>query len=325
MRLSELELTDVFLASGHVEYRPRGGISAPRLPVPDDCKDDVADLRAKLDKIRTEKGMREFSLTHDKITYRVGVMDDFAFEPVYVLNRSTPQMPRVDHLGLSDSILNVLRDGSKRGLIVIAGDQRQGKTTSALVMLIDRMMSVGADGLVLQDPPELNVEGMYGSNRLYVQPVNGVSGYSQAAQQAMRFGINNILFGEIRRRDVAGSTSNAATALDISKAGCFIIATTHGSSVVDTVARLIELAADGMSNLESARAAVADSLLAVIWQQLEPKEQYQGKSTGMRVVTRVLECADEQDRSAVTSIIRNGKLEQLEGMIERQAERKLWS
>jgi Tfp pilus assembly pilus retraction ATPase PilT len=323
LRLRDLVLTDLFVASDHVEYRERGGGNAPRLTVPDEYMDDVNAVRAKCAEIFTEHRAAQFSILHDQMMYRVGVMEDVDYHPIYVLNRAGITIPDVGSLGLSENILKLLRDPKASGFIAIGGPQRNGKSTSALAMTIYRITQTGVDGVVLQDPPEFNVAGKYGTGRLYVVPVDGVSGYSKAAQQAMRWGMNTFLFGEIRRRDVAGSTSNAAVALDMAESGGLVIGTQHGSSVEDTILRLIELAAEGMSSLDAARAAVAKSLSIVIYQRLEAVT-FPGGKTVVRVEADVLDLTNDADSGAIRNVIRSGQLEQLKGLMQSQRDRSLF-
>lgn len=323
-RLRDLVLTDLFVAPDHVEYRERGGGNAPRLSMPNEYMDDVEAIRAKCAELVAQQHVTEFSLQHDGIMYRVGVMEDVDFRRIFVLNRAGGTLPDIASLGLSDNILKLLRDPNASGLVIIGGSQRNGKTTSANVMTIYRVEQTGTDGVVLADPPEFDLAGKYGAGRLYVQPVEGVSGYSKAAQRAMRWGMNTMLFGEVRRRDVAGSTSNAATAFDMAEAGCFVIGTTHGSTLVDTILRLIELAADGMSSLEAARHAVAKALSVVIHQRLVAVEFPGGRKAGMRVEADVLDLTNAVDSNAIRNVIRSGQVEQLNGLINAQRDRDLF-
>ncbi|WNL48550.1 ATPase, T2SS/T4P/T4SS family (plasmid) [Dyella sp. BiH032] len=322
-KLRDLPLTDLYIGSDHIEYRDKPGAHAPRLVVPEEYRADIEAVRAKCNELFRDHRRYEFALPYDGVLYRVGVMDDVTFEPIFVLNRTPDELPPFDALGLPQYIERLLADPSARGLVVFAGDQRQGKTTSATVSLVYRMVEVGTDALALQDPIECNIGGMHGNYRLYLQPVDGVTGYAKASQRAMRFGMTTILYGEIRRGD-HGGRSNAAPALDLAEAGCFILATTHGSTIVDTLTRLVEMTSESMTDANAARAALSKALAAVVWQELERFSRPDG-SQGIRVHTQVLDVTDPQDADAIRATIKSGNFSQLPTLIQSQANRKLWS
>lgn len=323
VRLRELELVDLYIAKDHREYRNRAGANAPRLPVPDGYTLELDVVREKCAALFKEYGRYEFALPHDGALYRVAVMDDVTWEPIFVLNRAPDELPALGMLGIPASVIATIRDPDARGMIVISGDQRQGKTTSASVMTIHRLETVGGLALALQDPIESNIAGTHGSGRLYLQPVKGVSGYSEAAQRAMRFGMTTILYGEIRRGDQPGSVSNAAAAFDLAESGCLILTTTHANSILDTITRLVDLVADGMADTAAARASVAKSLRAVIWQRLEHVRLPNGAPAGTRVVTHTLDLSDPTDKQAIANAIAEGAFKNLPGLIDRQARRHL--
>src|SRR6185437_2711400 len=117
-RLRDLVMTDLFVAPDHVEYRERGGGNAPRLSMPTEYMDDIEAIRAKCAEIVAQQHVTEFSLQHDNIMYRVGVMEDVDFRRIFVLNRAGGTLPDIATLGLSDNILKLLRDPNASGLVI---------------------------------------------------------------------------------------------------------------------------------------------------------------------------------------------------------------
>jgi Tfp pilus assembly pilus retraction ATPase PilT len=304
MMLAELPLIDLYIGEDFSEYRDMPGDDAPRLVVPAEYADEIEAIRAKCYRLFGEHKQKEFAFPHGKDLYRVTAIPDVTFQPILILSRAAGKIPLLSELGLPEHIARIVVDKDARGLILIGGDQGAGKTTTMAAMLIERMTKLGGFGLALQDPIENNLRGVHGGGRIIQQPVEGITGYAQAAVTAVRARMKTISFGEIRR-DPEGL--NASTAIDLAGSGCLIFATIHGTNLHATIERLIELASPKMG--DQTAAAVAGALTAVLWQRLE--------TGGKHVRTDITGLS--------RSLIRENKLHLLTSLAQQQASRKLWS
>lgn len=314
MRLADLPLIDLYLGEDFSEYRDMPGDDAPRRVVPADYGAEIGVIRMKCYQLYTDHKQKEFALPHDGILYRVTAIPDVTYEPILILSRAADTVPPLRDLGLPAHIASIINDKNARGLILICGDQGAGKTTTMAAMLIERASALGGFVLALQDPIENNMRGLHGNGRVIQQPVEGVTGYAQAALTAVRARMKTISFGEIRR-DPEGL--NASTAIDLARSGCLILATIHASTLQGAIERLIELATPNMG--EETPSIVADALTAIVWQRLDTS----GKR--VRPVITGLSLTESEEATGIRSLIREKKLHQLVSLAQQQAQRKLWS
>ena len=313
MALSELPLIDLYIGQDFADYRDQSGDDAPRLTVPARYADEIAEIRAKCIKLYHDHKQREFALPHGSDLFRVTAIPDVTYDPILILSRAAPDVPPFGSLGLPDHIAHIVTDKHARGLLLIAGDQGAGKTTTMAVLLAERVRALGAFGLALQDPVENNIRGLHGDGRIIQQPVEGVTGYADAALTAVRARIKNISFGEIRS-DAHGI--NASTAIDLARSGCLIMATIHASSMEQAMDRLVEAARIRLGN--EAPKVVADALTAVLWQRLDVT----GRKT--RAVITGLSFIEADDGNALRNVVRDNKLHQIDSFVQQQKARFLW-
>jgi Tfp pilus assembly pilus retraction ATPase PilT len=314
MPLADLPLIDLYIGEDFSEYRDKPGDDAPRLVVPEQYAEEVRQIRAACYHLYKEHKQKEFAFPHGDDLYRVTAIPDVTYEPILILSRAADTVPPLNSLGLPAHILSIITDKDARGLILIGGDQGAGKTTTMAAMLIERITALGGFGLALQDPIENNMRGLHGQGRIIQQPVEGVTGYAQAALTAVRARMKTISFGEVRR-DPEGL--NASTCVDLASSGCLILATIHASTLQGMIERLIELATPNMG--DKTPNAVADALTAIVWQRLDTSGKH------VRPVMTALSLADEQEATAIRALIRDKKLHQLSSFAQQQATRKLWS
>lgn len=314
MQLADLPLIDLYLGVDFSEYRDKPGDDAPRLVVPDECMTEIHAVREHCRALYTKSQQDEFNLPHGNDLYRVTVIPDVTLEPIFILSRASSRIPPYAELGLPEHVTAIVRDKDARGLILIGGEQGSGKTTTMGAMQIERISTLGGFGLALQDPIENNLRGQHGKGRIIQQPVEGITGYAKSAQTAVRARMKTISFGEIRR-DPGGI--NASTAIDLSLAGCFILATIHANTAAGTIERLIELATPSYKD-ETAN-QVASALLAIIWQRLEKTDRK------VRPVITAISLRDNTEADGIRSLIREKQLHQLTSLAQQQATRRLWS
>jgi len=207
----------------------------------------------------------DFAIEYNGIFYRGYRMA--AREGEIVKLRIIPRESReLDDVGLHPNILKHLRDGNimKSGLFLVIGSAGNGKSTTCAALVKDRLRRDGGVCIAIEDPPEFYLEGSWGEGRCYQNEVKE-GGFARAVRGAMRaypVGVRNImLIGEIRDSDTAGEALNAALS------GCLVIATIHGSSVIEGLQRLESLAA-GRVPIEEARLKLASAFRGCIHQRL---------------------------------------------------------
>lgn len=127
-----------------------------------------------------------------------------------------------------DKIATVLR--SPHGLILVSGRTGAGKTTTlySLVSMLDLRSSVAVS---IEDPVEFNLPGL---RQLEVGEHRGLT-MSQGLRIFLRMDPDVILVGEIRDRESAVATAQAALA------GRLVIATIHAKDAASTIEALIHL------------------------------------------------------------------------------------
>jgi twitching motility protein PilT len=310
-RLSELEFSDVYLsATGDQVFLT--GVPGPNprkmTLVPATAVEDVHLLWTLIN--RTADDRQDFAIEHDGMSYRVSAikghhalwfccrklgkavrtLQDCKFHPVLVR----------ELMGLG---------ARQKGLILFSGGFGDGKTTSAAGLLQAYLCHYGGVGYTIEDPPEMPLDGAHGQHGFCFQTEavrddHGEADFAQSLIQTKRHSPRYILLGEIRSPDAASQALRAAMM------GRVIISTIHAGSVIETLQSLLKIsyALDGPLAAE----ALAQGISAVIHQRLE------GQNRQLR--TEFLFFSSQQ-ADPLRSLIRQGKLGQLETYIEAQERR----
>ncbi|MGA8941891.1 MAG: GspE/PulE family protein [Thermoactinomyces sp.] len=137
----------------------------------------------------------------------------------------------------------------KSGLLIVTGPTGSGKTTT-LYTLLQVLNSQGTNIVSLEDPVELQLEGI---NQVQIHPRSGLT-YASGLRAVMRQDPNVIMIGEIRDEQIANIAVSAALT------GHLVLSTLHTADAASAVIRLLDL------KLEPYR--LAASLIGVIAQRL---------------------------------------------------------
>lgn len=313
-RLQQVPFVDLYIGPDYADLKGMPGAQAPRVPLPDVLTDEVQALRATCLQTFREQLEPEFSTVHDGVLYRVTVMNNLHAEPVLFLRRMAAEIRDFEKLGLSRGFVSWVMEPSRPGLILVAGDQAAGKTSTAASLLAARLRAHGGLALAIEDPPETKLDGLHGEGRCIQIPASRRFGnYQEQLRRAMRTGIGTLLIGEIRDKDTA------IEAIRHSNNGLCVISTVHSATVPDALSRVLSYAQG--TELTNPCDLLATGLAAILYQRLERVP------SGTRVVVRPsfkTLTVDGDEATGIRSKIRDERLHLLMQEVESQAGRAKW-
>jgi twitching motility protein PilT len=188
------------------------------------------------------------------------------------------------------------------GLILVTGKTGSGKSTTLAAMIDDINARVKGHILTIEDPIEFVHPR---KNCLVSQREVGVHspGFAEALHSALREDPDVVLVGELRDLE---TMSIAVTAAEM---GILVMGTLHTNGAAATVDRIVNaFPADKQSHV---RTMLSTSLRGVISQQLIPRADRRGRVAALEVLVNT---------PAVSNLIRQGKLDQLENTMQSGAQ-----
>lgn len=267
-----MEFIDLYLGSDFADIKGLKGSKNLREPAP-------IELAAQLKELRTECRMRfsaerdpEFSLLVDGVMFRVTMVRDVTGGEIFVLRRSNAVLRPLNDIGIAPLITRQLMDPALRGLVVVAGETDAGKTSTIAAIIKARLERIGGIAVAIEDPPEINMNGVQGKGRcMQVRASRRTGGYKEYLVRALRMNPDMILLGEVREE--AAAEEVVAASLN----GHLIFTTVHAGSIVKTIDRLAKLASGNRESTAGAYQNLAQGLSMVIWQKLEPEPNGEGR------------------------------------------------
>lgn len=189
----------------------------------------------------------------------------------------------------------------KQGIVLVTGPTGEGKSTT-LAAVIDEINQERNDHiLTIEDP----VEFVYVPKKSIIsqREINqDTHGWEIALRSALREDPDVVLVGELRDRETI------AAALTVAETGHLVFGTLHTFSAAQTIDRIIDVFPAEQQN--QVRQQLAATLQAVISQRLIPKV-----SGGRVAATEVMVATP-----AVRNLIREGKIHQVDNVIQTSAE-----
>jgi twitching motility protein PilT len=206
----------------------------------------------------------------------------------------------LDELGLPDAVRQMSKANS--GLILVTGKTGSGKSTTLAAMVDDINRRVKGHILTIEDPIEFVHER---KSCLVSQREIGVHSPSFAAalHSALREDPDVILVGELRDLE---TMSIAVTAAEM---GILVMGTLHTNGAAPTVDRMVNVfPSDKQPHV---RTMLSTSLRGVVSQQLLQRADKQGRVAALEILVNTPACSN---------LIRQGKLDQLENVMQSGAQ-----
>jgi twitching motility protein PilT len=202
----------------------------------------------------------------------------------------------LEDLGMPRSVHNFTR--ANKGLILVTGKTGSGKTTTLAAMIDAINKNMSGHILTIEDPIEFVHQRQ---NCLISQREIGVHTptFANALHSALREDPDVILVGELRDLE---TMSIAMTAAEM---GILVMGTLHTNGAGATIDRVVNIFPSGKH--DHIRNMLSTSLRGVISQQLAKKKDGSGRVAALEILVNT---------SAVANLIRQGKLEQLENVMQ---------
>jgi len=202
----------------------------------------------------------------------------------------------LDQLNMPDAVRNLCKIVS--GLILVTGKTGSGKSTTLAAMIDDINTRIKGHILTIEDPIEFVHER---KSCLVSQREIGVHSpsFSAALHSALREDPDVVLVGELRDLE---TMSIAVTAAEM---GILVMGTLHTNGAAQTVDRMVNaFPSDKQSHV---RTMLSTSLRGVVSQQLLQRADKQGRVAALEILVNT---------PAVSNLIRQGKLDQLENTMQ---------
>jgi twitching motility protein PilT len=208
-----------------------------------------------------------------------------------VLRAIPNQIIPLDELGIPTVVASFAQ--LRRGLVLVTGPTGSGKSTT-LASIIDLINTARACHIItLEDPIEF-------THRHKTSLVNqreigsDTRSFAAALRHALRQDPDVILLGEMR------DLETISTAITAAETGHLILATLHTQDAPQSVERMIDVFPSHQQR--QVRVQLANSLQAVVSQQLLPRADGKGRVAAVEVMVAT---------GAIRNLIRDGKVHQI--------------
>ena len=206
----------------------------------------------------------------------------------------------LDQLNMPESVRSLCR--ATNGLILVTGKTGSGKSTTLAAMIDDINARMKGHILTIEDPIEFVHPRR---NCLVSQREVGIHSpsFAEALHSALREDPDVVLVGELRDFE---TMSIAVTAAEM---GILVMGTLHTNGAAATVDRIVNaFPSDKQAHV---RTMLSTSLRGVISQQLIQRSDKRGRVAALEILVNT---------PAVSNLIRQGKLDQLENTMQSGAQ-----
>jgi len=202
----------------------------------------------------------------------------------------------LEQLNMPESVRSLCR--TNNGLILVTGKTGSGKSTTLAAMIDDINARVKGHILTIEDP----IEFVHARKSCLVsQREVGIHspGFAEALHSALREDPDVVLVGELRDLE---TMSIAVTAAEM---GILVMGTLHTNGAAATVDRIVNaFPSDKQAHV---RTMLSTSLRGVVSQQLIQRADRRGRVAALEILINT---------PAVSNLIRQGKLDQLENTMQ---------
>lgn len=234
----------------------------------------------------------------DKGRFRVNIYHSRG-ELAAALRLIPSRIKTIEELGLP-TVFHALTT-YKQGLVLVTGPTGEGKSTTLAAMIQEINSERSEHILTIEDP----IEFVYQPDKSIIsqREINqDTHGWDIALRSALREDPDVVLVGELRDYETI------AAALTVAETGHLVFGTLHTFSAAQTIDRIIDVFPAAQQN--QVRQQLAATLQAVISQRLLPKV------SGGRIAASEVMISN----SAVKNLIREGKVHQIDNVIQTSAE-----
>jgi twitching motility protein PilT len=301
--LREAGASDLHLSTGRPPMLRQSGHVTP---IPDQPVLDDATLRSLLREIVSERQWQRFTREHD-LDFATSVAGLARFRGNYfeqehgvgaVFRMVPDQIIPIEQLGVPDVVHRIAELQS--GMVLVTGPTGSGKSTT-LAAIIDLINRNHARHIVtIEDPVEF-VHSNKQSVISHREVGTDSDDFTSALRAALRQDADVVLVGEMR------DLETISLAVEAASMGVLVFGTLHTNSAAKTVDRIIDTFPKDQQ--DQARAALADSLAAVVAQILVRKQA--GGRAGVHEIlmkTSGLSGAIREGNTAmINSIITSGR------------------
>lgn len=214
-----------------------------------------------------------------------------------VVMRLIPELVKsLDELGLPQQLKNVT--AMKKGLVICTGPTGSGKSSTLAAMVNEINLTQRKHILTIEDPIEFvhkNQLSLVNQREVGVH----VKDFNRGLRAALREAPDVILVGEMRDLETISLAITAA------ETGHLVFGTLHTSGAAKSIDRIIDAFPSSQQN--QIRSQLAESLAAVIWQNLVKKVDGVGRVAALEIMFH---------NSAIANMIRKGNTHQIGSAIE---------
>lgn len=214
------------------------------------------------------------------------------------------ELPDFEKMNIPRAVLDLNK--KKKGLVLITGAAGSGKSTTMSYIIDEINKNRNCHILTLEDPIEYlhkHKKSIVSQREISIDSLD----YSKALRAAMRQAPDVILIGEMRDLETIEVAMTAA------ETGHLVLSTLHTVGAANTIDRIIDVFPANQQ--QQIRIQLAMALQAVVSQQLLPSEQL-GQVPAFEVL---------KSNSAIRTMIRDGKVHQIDSVIYSSAKEDMKS
>lgn len=210
------------------------------------------------------------------------------------------EAPKPEELELPPAVLNLAKE--KKGLVLITGEAGSGTTTTA-ASLLGQIAGSGAKHIVtVENPIEYLIDG--GRSIVSQREIGSdAKDFARALDMAARQDADVIFAGELP------DAQTVLSALKTAESGRLVFSILRVAQTEHALRRLLEMIPGDMR--EFARMQLAEVLKGVVWQQLLPRRDMEGRGAVFEVTL---------SDPSIRSLIRSDRIGQISAAIEDKKE-----